>query len=29
VFVEVTEANRLEIPSQLVRLVQAAWAKTG
>jgi nucleoside-triphosphatase THEP1 len=29
VFVEVTEANRLEIPSQLVRLVQAARAKTG
>jgi nucleoside-triphosphatase THEP1 len=29
VFVEVTDANRLEIPSQLVRLVQAARAKTG
>ena len=29
VYVEVTDANRLEIPSQLVRLVQAARAKTG
>ena len=29
VFVEVTDANRLEIPGQLVRLVQAARAKTG
>jgi nucleoside-triphosphatase THEP1 len=29
VFVEVTEMNRLEIPGQLVRLVQAARAKTG
>ena len=28
-FVEVTEANRLDIPGQLVRLVQAARAKTG
>jgi len=29
VYVEVTEANRLDIPGQLVRLVQAARAKTG
>jgi nucleoside-triphosphatase THEP1 len=29
VFLEVTEANRLEIPGQLVRLVEAARAKTG
>jgi nucleoside-triphosphatase THEP1 len=29
VFVEVTEANHLEIPNQLVRLIQAARAKTG
>jgi nucleoside-triphosphatase THEP1 len=29
VFVEVTEANRLEIPGQLVRLIQAARARSG
>jgi hypothetical protein len=29
VFVEVTEANHIEIPNQLVRLIQAARAKTG
>jgi nucleoside-triphosphatase THEP1 len=29
VYVEVTEANRLEVPNQLVRLIQAARAKTG
>ena len=29
VFVEVTAANRLDIPGQLVRLVQATRAKTG